>query len=117
MKIELKDTIEFMNSKDYKERFVAEYLQTKIRYEKLKKFNQRITVGQMRGLEKFEPEHDCPLNLLLKQQQIMRQLLDILEQRAIIEDIDLEQIIVNELIANNSTPVEIRDGRIITYAR
>ena len=34
--MELKDTIEMMNSADYKERFKAEYYQTKIRYEKLK---------------------------------------------------------------------------------
>ena len=32
-KMELRDTIKFMNSEDYRERFVAEYWQTKIRYE------------------------------------------------------------------------------------
>ena len=43
--MELKDTIELMQSEDfkerfkgeYKERFIAEYYQTKIRYEKLHK--------------------------------------------------------------------------------
>ena len=35
--MELKDTVELMNSKDYKERFKAEYLQAKIRYDKLVK--------------------------------------------------------------------------------
>lgn len=35
--MELKDTIELMNSTDYKERFRAEYYQTKIRYDKLDK--------------------------------------------------------------------------------
>lgn len=34
--MELKETVELMNSKDYKGRFVAEYHQVKIRYEKLK---------------------------------------------------------------------------------
>ena len=33
--MELKDTIELMSSSDWKDRFMAEYLQTKIRYEKL----------------------------------------------------------------------------------
>ena len=33
--IELKDTVEMMGSADYKERFVAEYVQLKIRYNKL----------------------------------------------------------------------------------
>lgn len=32
--MELKDTVEMMGSVDYKERFKAEYLQAKIRYEK-----------------------------------------------------------------------------------
>lgn len=40
--MELKDTVNGMLSEDYKERFVAEYQQTKIRYEKLKKFCDRI---------------------------------------------------------------------------
>lgn len=33
--MELKDTISLMTSADYKERFIAEYLQLKIRYNKL----------------------------------------------------------------------------------
>ena len=33
--MELKDTIELMNSSDYKDRFKAEYWQAKIRYDKL----------------------------------------------------------------------------------
>ena len=35
--MELKDTIDLMNSEDYRERFKAEYYQTKIRYDKLHK--------------------------------------------------------------------------------
>lgn len=34
--MELKDTVEMMNSSDYKERFRAEYQQVVIRYQKLK---------------------------------------------------------------------------------
>ena len=33
--MELKDTVELMTSEDYKERFRAEYWQTKIRYDRL----------------------------------------------------------------------------------
>ena len=40
--MELKDTIELMSSADWKDRFIAEYLQTKIRYEKAGK-NRRVT--------------------------------------------------------------------------
>lgn len=42
---ELKDTIELMNSEDYKERFRAEYYQTKIRYEKLHKLIIKMEAG------------------------------------------------------------------------
>ena len=41
--IELKDTVKGMMSDDYKERMATEYHQTKIRYEKLKKLNTRIS--------------------------------------------------------------------------
>ena len=40
--MELKDTVKGMMSDDCKERMAAEYHQTKIRYEKLKKLNTRI---------------------------------------------------------------------------
>ena len=35
--MQLKDTVELMLSDDYKDRFKAEYYQTKIRYDKLHK--------------------------------------------------------------------------------
>ena len=35
--IELKDTVDMMLSEDFRERFKAEYYQTRIRYERLKK--------------------------------------------------------------------------------
>ena len=47
--MELKETVELMNSEDYKERFVAEYHQVKIRYEKLKNFCNKIEVEEMLG--------------------------------------------------------------------
>ena len=42
--MDLKQTTDLMLSQDYKERFIAEYWQTKIRYEKLKHFNNIIEV-------------------------------------------------------------------------
>ena len=41
-RVGLTDTVNLMESSDYKDRFVAEYVQTKIRYEKLKAFNNKI---------------------------------------------------------------------------
>jgi len=91
--IDLKDTVTFMNSKDYKERFIAEYMQTKIRYEKLKTFNLKIVAARLTDTE--EPEHDCPLALLKQQQSIMGNYLKVLEIRSKIENINLPSIIEN----------------------
>lgn len=81
--MELKDTVELMNSNDYKERFKAEYLQTKIRYEKLHK----MTVKYEAGTLNFEPS--CPLEILKEQKSYMGNYLRMLEIRAEIEKIDL----------------------------
>lgn len=85
--IELKETVELMNSEDYKERFVAEYHQVKIRYEKLKNFCNKIEVEEMLGEE--VTKHDCPLELLREQQKYMGLYLSVLEKRALIENIVL----------------------------
>lgn len=87
--MELHNTIKLMTSEDYKERFIAEYLQTKIRYEKLKDFCNRIEAAIIDGTE--EPKHDCPLYLLQEQQAAMGEYLHILEIRAVIEKIKLEE--------------------------
>lgn len=85
--MELKETVELMNSKDYKERFVAEYHQVKIRYEKLKNLCNKIEVEEMLGKE--VTKHDCPLELLREQQKYMGLYLSILEKRALIENVEL----------------------------
>ncbi|WP_320973698.1 crAss001_48 related protein [Dysgonomonas capnocytophagoides] len=81
--MELRDTIEMMNSEDYKERFKAEYYQTKIRYEKL---HAMIVKYEARTLA-FEPK--CKIELLRHQASMMGQYLYDLEVRAQIEDIEL----------------------------
>lgn len=81
--MELKDTIELMNSKDYKERFKAEYYQTKIRYEKLHKM---LIKCEAKTLE-FEPA--CPIEILQDQEYYMGNYLKTLEVRAEIENIEL----------------------------
>lgn len=89
-----------MDSLDYKDRFCAEYAQTKIRYEKLKAYNNKIEAAQ-RTLDPFakikieEPPHDCPESMLREQQSIMGSYLHILEVRAEIEGIDLDGVLAN----------------------
>ena len=80
----LKDTVELMLSDDYKDRFKAEYFQTKIRYEKLHK----MVVKYEAGVLNFEPT--CSLQLLKNQKAAMGQYLYELELRAAIEGICLE---------------------------
>lgn len=81
--MELKDTIEMMNSKDYKERFKAEYWQTKIRYDKL----DEMTVKYEAGTLNFEPK--CSLELLKEQKKYMGNYIRALKIRAEIEQIEL----------------------------
>lgn len=81
--MELKDTIELMNSEDYKERFKAEYYQTKIRYEKL----HRMIIKYEANTLSFEPK--CSKELLKEQANYMGNYLRMLEIRAEIENIEL----------------------------
>lgn len=81
--MEIRDTIEMMNSTNYKERFKAEYLQTKIRYNKL----FRMCVKYKAGTLDFVPS--CSIDVLMEQLRIMGQYLMMLEVRAEIEDIIL----------------------------
>jgi hypothetical protein len=81
--IELKDTIQAMTSEDYKERFKAEYYQTKIRYDKL----DAMTVKYEAGTLGFDPS--CPLELLLEQKKYMGNYIRCLKIRAEIEGIKL----------------------------
>lgn len=80
---DLKDTVVMMNSEDYKERFRAEYFQTKIRYEKL----HAMTIKYEAGTLNFTPS--CSLELLNEQKRHMGNYLHCLEVRAEIEKIDL----------------------------
>ena len=81
--MELKDTIKGMCSEDYKERFKAEYWQTKIRYQKLHDMIVKYEAGTLN----FEPS--CSLELFKSQASNMGQYLYKLEVRAQIEHIEL----------------------------
>lgn len=82
--MELKDTVEMMNSEDYKERFKAEYFQTKIRHDKLHKMLTKMDAGTL----DFTPT--CSKLTLLQQKRHMGEYLHDLEVRAEVEGISLE---------------------------
>ena len=81
--MELKDTVALMESADYKERFKAEYYQTKIRYEKLHTMIAKYEAGTLN----FEPK--CSIELLKEQSAAMGKYLYMLEVRATIEGVEL----------------------------
>ena len=80
---DLKDTVDLMNSNDFKDRFKAEYYQTKIRYDKL----HAMIIKYEAGTLSFTP--NCSLELLKHQASMMGQYLYDLEIRAEIEKIEL----------------------------
>lgn len=82
--MELKDTILLMQSADFKERFKAEYFQLKIRRSGLKNMLEKWKNGTL----EFEPK--CPFHLLQKQLLVMDEYLEVLEERAKIEGVDLK---------------------------
>lgn len=81
--MELKDTIDLMQSEDYKERFKAEFYQVRTRREKLIDLLDRWNKGEL----SFEPK--CSFEMLCTQRDIMQAYLSILRERAKIEGIQL----------------------------
>lgn len=82
---DLKETIEPMKSENYLDRFLAEYVQTKIRYKKLHKMIIKYEAGTL----DFVPT--CSIELLSRQAKAMGEYLHILEIRAEIEHITLPE--------------------------
>ena len=80
---DLKHTLALMLSDDYKERFVAEYAQLRIRLDKL---GNMISDAYSNKLD-FKP--DCPVWFWEKQFEAMHEYACWLEARASIEHIDL----------------------------
>ena len=81
--MELIDTVEMMNSENYKERFRAEYFQLKIRAEGLEKMLEKYKAGTL----PFEPS--CDYEILYTQYIFMKHYQYTLEDRARIENIIL----------------------------
>ena len=83
--MELKNTINMMNSDDYKERFKAEYCQVVIRYQKLKAMLEKWDNGELN----FNPT--CPRSTYNIQISAMTDYIAILEARAVMEGIELPE--------------------------
>ena len=81
--MDFNETIALMQSEDYKERFKAEYYQTKNRYDKLHNMLVKYDADKL----EFTP--NCSIELLRKQAAAMGQYLYCLEVRAVVEEIKL----------------------------
>lgn len=81
--MELKETVEMMNSADYKERFKAEYQQVVIRYQKLAAMLEKWDKGELN----FTPT--CPRSTYNMQVRAMTDYIAVLEARAVMEGVEL----------------------------
>lgn len=70
---------------NYKQRFINEYVELKDKYTKLHKMLVKYDAGKL----EFTPT--CPIDLLREQKSLMGQYLNVLEVRAVIEDVELPE--------------------------
>ena len=82
--MKLQDTIEMMNSDDFKERFKAEYYQLKIRLNGLAQMLLKYEKNELG----FKPK--CSFDLLNGQLKAMELYMEYLEERAEIENIEID---------------------------
>lgn len=82
----MKDTCDMMTSEDYKERFRAEYMQVVIRYGKLKTMLDNWDSGDLN----FTPT--CPRSTYNMQVRAMADYIAVLEARAVMEGVDLQEV-------------------------
>lgn len=105
MNTDINVTAGYMNSIDYIKRFIAEYWQTKIRYDKLHAMLVRYDAGKL----EFTPI--CPIDVLRKQASMMGQYLYQLEVRAEIEEIELDEGLL-DMNSDYNKKVYSDDGRM-----
>ena len=86
--MKLNETVEMMCSDDYKERFRSEYAQLVIRYYGLRNMLEKWDNGTLN----FEPT--CPRSTYNMQTRAMEDYIAVLEARAVMENIELEDVIV-----------------------
>lgn len=79
----LKETVEMMNSTDYKERFIAEHDQLVIRYKGLKNMLDKW------DRDELEFKSTCPRSTYNMQIKAMTDYIAVLEARAVMENVEL----------------------------
>ena len=82
--MDLKDTIELMNSSDCKDQLKAEYLQTRIRYNLLNKILVKLEAGTL------ETPPVCSRSVLMERRRYMSEYLRTLEIEAELAGVEFE---------------------------
>lgn len=100
----LQDTMPLMLSSDYIDIFIAEYWQTRVRYEKLEIMVEKWDAKTL----DFTPS--CPREIYDEQLKHMRGYLEVLEKRAKIEKVNLDIYRSDRL---RSSEDEIRDTKLM----
>ena len=100
--MKLNDTVEMMNSNDFKERFKAEYFQLSNRIEGL----SNMLINYRKGTLNFTPK--CDIKILDGQMQSMIIYKTHLTERAKIEGINLEEHNVTNI--HNDINVEMEES-------
>lgn len=102
---ELEETIQLMLSLSYKDRFIAEYWQLRIRYTKLSKMIKDWERGEL----DFTPT--CSKDIYDRQLQSMYEYLTVLEERAKLENIDVEMYNKKEELLYEAKEKEILETK------
>lgn len=104
MKIDMDKIYALMTSTDFKDRLKAEYWQTKDRYEKLSAMIAKYEADRL----DFEPL--CPLRLLKEQREYMLKLIYILQHRAAIENVELNE---DDVTLTEEPTKDLQEGELV----
>ena len=96
--------IPYVTSEDWKKRFIGEYWMLRFRTEGLNDMILKLRCDKL----DFKP--NCDANILSVQASTMERYLEILEKRAVIEDIDLMSFIKERFYITPSESISITEG-------
>ena len=99
--MKLADTVEFMLSDNYKERLAAEYWQLQYRYIKLKKAVELHKAGSDTS------KLTCVIPMYETQLKCMEEYIEILENRALVDDVTFEDYYEPYALLDTPVSVEI----------
>lgn len=107
MRIDMDKIYALMTSADFRARFKAEYWQLKDRYEKLNAMIAKYEAGKL----DFEPL--CPLGILKEQRSLMLGLMYVLQRRAAIENVELNE---DDVTLTEEPTKDLQEGELVAVS-